>query len=90
MFQLGTGIEQGRDDVHLAHADRRRQRRGTTGRRVLRIGATRQQQIGHCQMATTGRTQQRGAALCIDGVDGESQIDQAAHGVHLTGHRGGR
>ena len=52
-----AAIEQGRNDVDLAHADRRRQRRRTACSGVLRIGTARQQQVGHGQVATTGRTQ---------------------------------
>ncbi|MNI62114.1 hypothetical protein D3C73_1174200 [compost metagenome] len=57
---------------------------------MLRISTARQQQVDHGQMATAGSTQQRGAALRINGVDGKAQIIQTTHGIDVAGHRGGR
>ena len=89
MAQVGAGIEQCGDHFGLAHAHRRRQRRGTAVGGVLRVGATRQQQVDRGEVAAPGCAQQAGAALGIDRVDREPQFQQAPHRVGIAGHRRG-
>ena len=54
-------------------------------RGVLRIGTARQQQVDRGRMAAAGRAQQAGAALRIDRIDRESQLEQAAYRVGIAG-----
>lgn len=90
VLDLRAGLQQRGHDLGLAHAHRRRQRRGAAIGCALRIGAATEQMRHHAEMAATGRTQQRGAALRIDGVDRQAEIDQATHRIGVADHRGRR
>ena len=56
----------------------------------LRVGAAREQQVDHRAMAAAGRAQQRGAALVVDGIDRQAEVEQAAHGIGVADDRRGR
>ncbi len=88
MFDLRAGLQQGSDDIGLAHAHRRRQRRGAAIGCALRVGTAAEQMRNHAQVAATGRTQQRGAALGIDGIHRQTEVDQASHRIGIASHRG--
>src|SRR3546814_15491572 len=46
---------------------------------LLRVGAAFEKQFDRLAMAAAGRAQQRGAALHVDGVHRQAEIEQAPH-----------
>lgn len=90
MFNLRAGLQQRSHDLGLAHAHRRRQWRGAAVGGTLRIGAAAEQMRHHAKVAATGRTQQCGAALRVEGVDRQTEVDQATHRIGIAGHCGSR
>ena len=72
------GLQQAFDDVRLAHADRGGQRGGAGVGGQPGIGPAGQQVFDQFAMAAPRRTQQRGAALAVGGVDREAEVQQAA------------